>query len=89
MNESKKSQYKIKGLAVNHPANADFDKYMAQKLAELDIYTEIADKLVGNAETRFVCYKCGRSTWMTNPAIASALRHGWPQCCGETIRFAK
>lgn len=34
-----------------------------------------------------VCEECGRRQGLNEERIGSSLRHGWPTCCGYTMRW--
>lgn len=59
-----------------------------QDLARLSgLHTHVADALP--RPLRLVCDRCAREERPTPALVAHYLRHGWPRCCGETMKLER
>ena len=36
---------------------------------------------------KLICDTCGKSRWLNPDMVGAYLSHGWPECCGQTMRL--
>lgn len=62
----------------------------AKMIAVRGVYRALAGESIPEAvHGRAVCPQCGWGFALTHDDILRYLRSGWPQCCGETMRWIR